>query len=449
MRRLPQLMAAMLTAAFLIPSSHCAGETWTDSSGQFSVEAEFKGVEGTSIILLKDNGVQLKVPISKLSEESKTLAKTLYEAMKPGATAGSSKDSTSVETDTTAIPARTLNFTPPEPPTLDAMPVFPDNATLQETVDFVTNQLKAGHLEVLWHALPDEMRSELDSPEVRQTVNPFMQQQSQLLKSVETLVFKAIEVLVTKKQFVLGSSMMQQVPPPMLPLIGQCYDPAVGVVFELADLSFRTSDLQELSITTLVNHYGPRIGGHAKELIQLAPLPGGLDGALGDLKVEMIDSDHGVIKAPPAQPFGDPDAGFGAESEDIEMTRFMGRWIPSDLASEWPSMKEMMQNDLKDALEAQQNSEDIQGATMMVGMMTGLVGGVLDQLLAAESQEAFDEVLTQSAAMLGPNLGGGGLGGPGGPGFGPGGPGFGPGGPGFGEDDGGFGEIEIDTPPNF
>lgn len=442
MRRLTGLMAALLTTAITIPSPKVVAETWTDQSGAFSIEAEFKGVEGTSVVLLKENGVQIKVPISRLSEESKALAKSLYEAMKPGATTASPQSPTNAEAATNVIPARSLNFTPPEPPVLAAMPAFPDNATLQETVDFVTNQLKVGHLEVLWHALPDEMRSELDSPEIRQTVNPFMQQQSQLLKSVETLVFKAIEVLVTKKQFVLGSSLMQQVPPPMLPVIGQCYDPAVGVVFELADLSFRTSDLQDLSITTLINHYGPRIGGHAKELMQLAPLPGGIDMALGDLTVEMIDSDHGVIKAPPAQPFGAPDAGFGAESEDIEMTRFMGRWIPSDLASEWPSMKEMMQNELEGALEAQQNSEDIQGATMMVGMMTGLVGGVLDQLLAAESQEAFDQVLTQSAAMLGPNLGGGGLGGPGGPGFGP-------GGPGFGEDDGGFGEIEIDNPPNF
>lgn len=417
----------------MIPSSKVTAEIWTDQSGAFSVEAEFKGVEGTSVVLLKENGVQIKVPISRLSEESKALAKSLYEAMKPGATTATPQSPTNAEAATNVIPARSLSFTPPEPPILAAMPAFPDNATLQETVDFVTTNLKSGHLEVLWHALPDEMRSELDSPEVRQTVNPFMQQQSQLLKSVETLVFKAIEVLVTKKQFVLGSSMMQQVPPPMFPMIGQCYDPAVGVVFELADLSFRTPDLQNLSITTLVNHYGPRIGGHAKELIQLAPIPGGLDMVLGELTVEMIDADHGVIKAP--QAIAGTAAGFPAESEDMEMTRFMGRWIPSDLANEWPSMKEMMQNDLKDALEAQQNSEDMQGATMMAGMMTGLVGGVLDQLLAAETQEAFDQVLMQSAAMLAPNLGAGG--------------GFGLEGPGFDPGNGEIGEIELESPPGF
>ena len=105
------------------------------------------------------------------------------------------------------------------------MPAFPEGTTLKETVDFIVNQIQAGHLEVLWHALPTEMRSEMESPELRQSVNPFVQQQSQTIKSVETLVFKAIQVLVTKKEFVLGSSMMEQVPPETMPMVTQGYDP--------------------------------------------------------------------------------------------------------------------------------------------------------------------------------------------------------------------------------
>ena len=143
------------------------------------------------------------------------------------------------------------------------------------------------------------------------------------------------------------------------------------------------------------------------------------------MEVEMIDSDNGIFVPPKPPGIDQGDFGLGADTDDLLMTRFMGRWIPKDLADAWPSMKEMMENDLEQALDAQQNSEDMQGAVMMAGMMTGLVGGVLDQL-AASSQAEFDQILTQSAAMLGGALGGGGLGGPGlgGPGFGPGGPGF-------------------------
>ncbi len=439
--RLKPISASLLMMAsisLLAPFS-ATGETWTDSTGQFTVEAEFKGVEGSSVVLLKDNGVTITVPIAKLSEESRALAKGLYDKMKgDGGGIPQQDGGANAVAEKTTIPPRKLDFEAPVPPTLSAMPAFPEDTSLQETVDFVKAQLEAGHLEVLWHALPQEMRDELDSPELRQAVNPFMQQQSQMLRSVEILVFKAIQVLTTKKEFVLGSSMMDQVPPDAMPMIQQGYDPAVGIVFEVADMGFRSSDLQEFSLTTFVDHYGPRIGGHMKDMMQLLP-PQAIEMAVGEMKVEMIDENNGVIKAPETEVGLVPDD-FEIEQEDIAMTRFMGRWIPTDLANEWPSMKEMMQNELQEALEAQQNSEDMQGAVMMVGMMSAMVGGVLDQLLAADSQEAFDQVLMQSAAMLAPNLGGGGAPAPGG--LPPGGPGFGFGGGGFGEDQGDFFEEE-------
>jgi len=423
--KLIQYFLFAFSALLTLPASLTA-ETWTDSTGKFTVQAEFQGVEGSSVILLKDNGVRITVPIAKLSDESKTLAKSLFEKMQGGVKNADTKNVSDVPETQNSIPKRTLNFAAPEPASIPEMPTFPESSTLQETVDFVKTQIEAGHLEVLWHALPQEMRDEMDSPELRQAVNPFMQQQSQMLKSVETLVFKAIEVLVTKKDYVLGSAMMDQVPPATLPMVKQAYDPAVGMIFELSDLGFRSSDLQKFSITTLVDHYGPRVGSHMKGLMGLLP-PEVTASIIGDLKVEMIDSDNGIVKAPETPGFAGAAAELDIESEDMKMTRFMGRWIPTDLATEWPTMQAMMKSDLQETLEAQQNSEDMQGAMMMVGMMTGVVGGVLDQLLAADSQEAFDQVLMQSAAMLGPNLGGGGLGGPG-----LGGPGLG--GPGFGED---------------
>ena len=418
--KLIQFPLFSLCILFIFPTVIKA-ETWTDSSGKFAVEAEFQGVEGSSIVLLKENGVTITVPISKLSDESKALAKSLFDKMNGKAEPSKSTDESSEQSTQTSLPKRTLSFTAPEPATLSAMPKFPEDSTLQETVDFVKAQIEAGHLEVLWHALPQEMRDELDSPEVRKAVNPFVQQQSQMLKSVEKLVFKAIEVLVTKKEFVLGSSMMDQLPPGTLPMVTQAYDPAIGMVFELSDLGFRSSDLQNISITTLVDHYGPRVGSHMKGLMEL--LPQEVTSSLtGDMKVEMIDSDNGVIKTPETQGLGGPAGQLGIEAEDMKMTRFMGRWIPADLANEWPTMQAVLKSDLEGALDAQQNSEDVQGAMMMVGMMSAVVGGVLDQLLAADSQEAFDQVLMQSAAMLGPNLGGGGIA-PGGPGLG--GPGLG------------------------
>ena len=421
-------------------------ETWTDSSGKFTVEAEFEGVEGSSVKLLKDNGVRILVPIAKLSAESKQQAKQLFEKMQASNEpfGDNTVPNASANTKPSTIKKRELSFDTPEPKALSAMPAFPEGLSLQQTVDFVSEQIEAGHLEVLWHALPQEMRDEMDSPELREAVNPFMQQQSEILKSVESLVFKAIQVLVTQKKYVLGSAMMADVPPAAMPMVSQGYDPAVGLIFELSDMGFRTADLQDTSIDSMINHYGPRVGSHMKDLMQLAP-PGMISMMIGEMKVEMIDEKNGIIKAPETGGLEALGGGLDVESEDTEMTLYAGRWIPKDLADEWPMMQEMMKSDLKEALETQQESEDMQGAVMMVGMMNAMAGGVLDQLLAAQSQSEFDNVIGQSAAMLAPNLGGAfGGGGFGGGGFGGGGElgGGGFGGGGFGG--GGFGGGEFD-----
>ena len=82
LRRISLCFFVLSCLALLLPIDGVA-ETWTDSTGQFTVEAEFKGVEGKSIVLVKENGVQITVPIAKLSAESKALAQSLYKKMQP------------------------------------------------------------------------------------------------------------------------------------------------------------------------------------------------------------------------------------------------------------------------------------------------------------------------------------------------------------------------------
>jgi hypothetical protein len=43
--------------------------TWTDRSGKFSVQARFQRLEGTAVVLTKEDGKSLQVPLEKLSEQ--------------------------------------------------------------------------------------------------------------------------------------------------------------------------------------------------------------------------------------------------------------------------------------------------------------------------------------------------------------------------------------------
>ena len=83
-RRVPKSMRAeMLTSDFL-PSNVrplanaetvTVSRTWTDRSGKFKIEAQFGGMEGASVVLIKAGGKAVNVPLEKLSDRDKLYVK--------------------------------------------------------------------------------------------------------------------------------------------------------------------------------------------------------------------------------------------------------------------------------------------------------------------------------------------------------------------------------------
>ena len=57
--------------------------TWTDSSGAFSVRAEFVRLEGETVVLEGTDGSEMEIPLEKLSGSDQAVARTAAAAMKP------------------------------------------------------------------------------------------------------------------------------------------------------------------------------------------------------------------------------------------------------------------------------------------------------------------------------------------------------------------------------
>ena len=51
--------------------------TWTDVSGQFKIDAEFVEMQGNIVILKKDDGTNIRLPIDKLSDDDRKIARQL------------------------------------------------------------------------------------------------------------------------------------------------------------------------------------------------------------------------------------------------------------------------------------------------------------------------------------------------------------------------------------
>ena len=414
-----RLMLSMLTiclAVFTLASSANA-ETWTDNTGKFQIEADFSGVNGKNVVLTKADGTTIEVPIKRLSAASHARAKELYRASQSGVAAPTTPAASMP--DAPAAPANSNpNFKVPVAPAVAPLPAFPEGATLQATVDFCRDQLMAGHPEVFWQALPDDMRQMVDGQEFRSTMAESMKSQQQTMKQVEGLFQKMAQVLVTKKQYVLKTPMLAtSVPPGMMPMVEQGYDPVVGTVYELGMLIFDLPSIDTQTMSEMMDSHGPKLGGHLKGIVAMLP-PGMLQAVLSSISITQADDNNGMLKM-------EQEAG---PNDRIAMVRYQGRWIPKDMADEWQDNKDSMLAEMKIALAAAQQGEQAAQANMMAGMMITVVGGILDPMLAAKSQAEFDQALMQ-VMQLAPMLGLGGGGGPAG-GF-PGGPGGGfPGGPG-------------------
>ena len=412
MNRLILTFLPLFLAAFVLPNSASA-ETWTDNSGAHQIEAEFAGVNGKNIVLKKPDGSTIEVPINRLSAASHARAKELYQASMGGG-AGTATPPAAGIPETPSIPAvpaaspnANLNFKAPLAPEVAPLPAFPENATLQATFDFCRDQLMAGHPEVFWHALPEDMRQMMDSQEFRSAFAESMNSQQQMTKQVEGLFKKLAEVLVTKKQYVMNTPMLAQaVPPGMMPMVQQGYDPVVGTVYELGMLLFDLPSISTQTMSEMMDSHGPKLGGHLTGIVAMLP-PGMAQQAMAGITIEQSDENNGSMSTP-----GE------AGAQVTEMVRYMGRWIPKDMADEWQAKKDSMLSEMKTALAAAQQGEQAAQANMMAGVVITMAGGILDPMLAAKSQADFDQALQQVmqlAPMLG--LGGGGPAGgfPGGP----------------------------------
>ncbi len=401
------LIAALANLSMFLLAEPVAAETWSDASGKFTIQAEYAGIDGKNLVLVKSDGSRLSVPISKLSAESRAQAKTIYERQKsPTAASPVAEPSMPRASSSTGLskyqPApRALNFTPPTPPRISPMQAYPSDVSLEESLAYVRDQAMAGHLEVFWHALPTEMQAVADSPELRDAMRAQIKENGEMSKQIVSIVDKLTEVLATKKQFILNSPMLAQVPPEFKPFIEQGFDPAVGLIHEYADMVARTDTMMEVPLGDYVDYHFSRIGAHAQALLKVVPAEI-RDPFVNSFVAAQTSETEGTIS------FSKQDG----TTQTVQMTRYNGRWLPSDLVTKWQSDKEsMIEQTVASVNNSEMSSNNDPQAKAGMEAAVAQAGVMLAPLLAANSQEEFDtavgQVMRPVMMMMGGAMGGG------------------------------------------
>ncbi|WP_144060125.1 hypothetical protein [Rhodopirellula sallentina] len=137
--------------------SNASAETWTSLSGDKSIEAEMVGMWDNQIVLVLSNGRRINVPINSFEAGSRIQAGKIAERLEQERRALTEEIKRNAEIE--AAPAPNPLPTPPTPPEYSppSTDMGPDDA-----VDAIAQQIRNGHLVVLYDAMPPKFRSQLD-----------------------------------------------------------------------------------------------------------------------------------------------------------------------------------------------------------------------------------------------------------------------------------------------
>jgi len=198
--------------------------------------------------------------------------------------------------------------------------------TADETVTWVAQDLVNERPEVLWEALPPSYQADVTSVvhEFANAVDP------EVYGKAFDVVGKTVDVLKTKKDVILGSSMfsMAQVDPDR---VAQNWDSVVGlfdaiVSSDLSDLEkVKTMDPGAFMSTTGAAVMKQAAG--ASRISEDDPYANEFRANLEAMQVETIATEGDTATIRVTVPDEDP--------EEIQLVRVEERWVPKDLADNW------------------------------------------------------------------------------------------------------------------
>lgn len=364
-RHAPRAVLLMFAAVVAMTGSiSVASETWTDNTGKYQVVGDFLALRDDVVYLRKENGVTIAVPIGRLDEASQLLARRLA---------------------TAAI--------------ADASP--------DAEIRLMLDRLQTGDLRALWDGLPDSYQADVN--EVVQTFGQNMD--TEIWNSGRRVLGKLVKVLQGKKELILGYPALQQ-PGMDLAVVDKNWDAVVG----LLDAIFQSdlTDLEKLKafdgtafmdgsgqviidqIMVLAAAMQEDVDAEGPDLPMEFP---GLEASafmdFADVQVSTIsrDGDTAVVRLTRAT----------GEVEDEEAVRVEGKWLPKEMVDQWAEGVESSKQFLTMVMPEQLK----EARPMLLSPLSPvrIVEGVLDQLLAAEDQAAFNEVIDGIMEMAGGMMG--------------------------------------------
>jgi hypothetical protein len=249
------------------------------------------------------------------------------------------------------------------------------------TVRAVMQSLADNQPQILWEALPPSYRSDITSltREFATKMDP------ELYNKVFQVLQKAVDVLQTKKDFMLESSLMEKTGADREQAVAS-YDAVVGLLKTV--INSEISSLEKLKSMDYQRFLSGTCAGIMEQAAAVSkaspdnPYENKFKAKMTGVGVEVLSSEGDTatirITAPDEEP------------EEMTLVRVEERWVPKDMAEGWQGKIEHARSELATL---DMSSETMVERKVQGMMMLGMAEGFIDQLAAAQSAEEFDTML--------------------------------------------------------
>lgn len=254
-----------------------------------------------------------------------------------------------------------------------SIPDAPDAA-----IEMIAKELAEGNGGILWKAMPASYQDDLNSI-VRiagAKVDP------ELYNKSFALIGRLAEVADKQKTFILNTELGGKQPEEQIAKVEAAWPSIIGSVATITSSPLASVEgLQAFEGQAFFDNTVSKLIAYIEDLAILSGEPNPLQ--LGTVEVLESAEDTAVLEM--TSPNG------SVETEAF--TKVEGRWVPTEMATEWAaSMVEA-----KVQLESISPEQIAQNKPQMMGVLA-MAEGILTQIEAAETQEQFDQAL-QGAMM--------------------------------------------------
>jgi hypothetical protein len=310
----PLLLAAMVSVALpsisLSQERALSADSWTNSSGDKTINGEFIKLEGVNLSLRMSDGSEKVIPLSKLDDKSRIKARELAKSgAKPSASTSDSIKANGISTN--------VKFLTPV--------TFPSSPSAEEFMDIVVRELKNENPMVVWDALPASKQKQVR--EIVKLASTRIEQRT--MNAIKKFRGELLTALKSKKQFVLNSTKLP-IPPEQMSVLAGSYDSLVGLLDAyIPEAWMDTSYLQQSEIRDLLATYVERVAAKGEEVKKSLPIDSPFRAMLAQTpesaKVENSGSKEAMVTfVLPGQP-----------SVPVKYVLTEGRWLPELMLNGW------------------------------------------------------------------------------------------------------------------